>query len=161
MNLNIIKLKIKAKHLATEPGIIRHEERKLQGRDKYDLQQHRKINVRNEARATQLAIAYLKGIPCAKLEKRNPRKIHVFQNLILTRVLTMVRKYGSRTTSWQDVVRWSNKLMTIYEKKGYINRQDYLTDLSNEFELELGMVVELANLLGPEEDFAGLVNMLV
>ena len=59
--MNLVKLKIKVKHLATEPAIIRHEEKKLKGFSRADLQYHRIWDVRNEARATQLAIAFMKG----------------------------------------------------------------------------------------------------
>ena len=69
-----VELKIKAKHLALEPQIIRLEEKKLKKRMKYhrsddskssiqlewklhSLTNHRKFNVRNEARATHLARA--------------------------------------------------------------------------------------------------------
>jgi hypothetical protein len=100
-----IELKIKSKHLALEPGIIRFEERKLlkQIRNGYDmlakyteLVYHRKNDVRNEARATQLAIAYLKGKPYSKVElKRKSETEYLFQNKILPRVLVMVRKYGT------------------------------------------------------------------
>ena len=78
-----IELKIKAKHLALEPKIIKHEERKLKGQIKYtkgtdanliyklnDLVNHRKWNVRNESRATELARAYLAGKPYSYVEKK-------------------------------------------------------------------------------------------
>jgi hypothetical protein len=100
-----IELKIKSKHLALEPGIIKLEERKLlkQIRHGYDvlaryhsLVIHRKTDVRNEARATQLAIAYLKGKPYSKVElKRATGTEYLFQNKILPRVHIMVRKYGT------------------------------------------------------------------
>lgn len=100
-----IELKIKSKHLALEPSIIRFEERKLlkQIRNGYDmlvkynsLVYHRKNDVRNEARATQLAIAYLKSKKYNKVElKRKPETEFAFQNKILQRVLVMVRKYGT------------------------------------------------------------------
>ena len=78
-----IELKIKAKHLALEPNVIKVEERKLKKQIKYtkgtdkelidklnSLCQHRKWNVRNESRATELARAYLAGTPYTNVEKK-------------------------------------------------------------------------------------------
>lgn len=47
--------------------------------------------------------------------------------------------------------------MNIYQENGYKNRNDYLTELAVEYDVELNMVLELADILGPEEDFDGLV----
>lgn len=114
-----IELKIKSKHLALEPAIIRKEEGKLkkqlnwykktyQVTDIYShkeayatynkwfsLQNHRKTVVRNEARATHLVRAYLAGIPYEKVEA----KMHdetLFHTVILPRVYSMVAKYGPK-----------------------------------------------------------------
>ena len=107
-----IELKIKHKHLSLEPSVIRHEERKLKERMKYNrseetsywelenklqsLINHRRWDVRNEARATHLARAYLAGKPYSYVEKS--RKIEneaCFQMKIINRVVAMVVKYGS------------------------------------------------------------------
>ena len=88
-----IELKIKSKHLALEPAIIRKEEDKVKKQIKHykmyhqisadgtfasykehpeltdlwlrygNLVSHRKWEVRNEARATYLARAFIKGVP--------------------------------------------------------------------------------------------------
>ena len=45
---------------------------------------------------------------------------------------------------------------TIYTQNGFTDRRDYLDQLADEF----GPVVyELADILGPSEDFDGLVTM--
>lgn len=120
-----IELKIKAKHLALEPAIIRKEEKKLlmqfawlkqkhqitdvslwniydKHRDIYnihakrtDLYNHRKFDVRNEARATHLARAYISGMPYNKVEKKinDPS---AFRAYILPRIVDMVAKYGNK-----------------------------------------------------------------
>lgn len=102
-----IELKIKSKHLATEPSIIRHEERKLlkmARRREYNdtesilvkyrsLSEHRKWVVRNESRATYLARAFLSGKPYSSIEK----KVHQHSTLrahIVPRVVDMAMKYG-------------------------------------------------------------------
>lgn len=104
--LNLIKLKIKAKHLAAEPAIIRHEERKLKGLDKLCLQNHRKWEVRNEARATQLAIAYLKGKTYRKVEPKLKEPEAYKHVLVQKRVLKMVQSYGKRSTTISDIKSW-------------------------------------------------------
>lgn len=121
-----IELKIKAKHLALEPAIIRKEEEKLKRRIKHhrsddqvssislewklqSLTNHRKLNVRNESRATHLARTFLAGKPYTHAErKRNDD--YYFTQYILPRVLAMVTKYGTgeqRKTEKSALIEWS------------------------------------------------------
>lgn len=111
-----IELKIKSKHLALEPAIIRKEEQKLLKRIQqlkayhqindhwdsiiapvhhkwWDLQHHRKWDVRNESRATYIARAYIKGIPYRTAEQKSEFN-DTFKRFILPRVFDMVAKYG-------------------------------------------------------------------
>ena len=122
-----IELKIKSKHLALEPNIIRHEERKLKQRMRYhrskdgessidlewklqSLTNHRKLAVRNEARATHLARAYLAGKPYKAVEQsRKACNETVFQVVILVRVLAMIARYGNkeqRATDRSKLKEW-------------------------------------------------------
>ncbi len=55
------ELKIKVKHLAAEAKIIREEEQKLSGMEKWNLQHHRKTTVRDAARRSQFAYAIVRG----------------------------------------------------------------------------------------------------
>ena len=48
--------------------------------------------------------------------------------------------------------------MTIYQQQGYESRADYLAVLCEEYDRQA--VYALADLLGPEEDFDGLVTSL-
>jgi hypothetical protein len=116
-----IELKVKSKHLSEEARIIRFEERKLfkqyswalaryrdtgmtdmypRWNDKAfmsysSLNRHRKLDVRNENRATFLARAFIAGVPYTTVEqKRNPDKEKTFNFIVLPRVITMVVKYG-------------------------------------------------------------------
>jgi len=106
-----IELKIKAKHLALEPDVIRHEEYKLKeqikhlkgssdGVDKLNyklnsLITHRRGVVCNEARATHLARTYLSGKPYLHAEKkRKEDREFIFQRLVIPRITAMVKKYG-------------------------------------------------------------------
>jgi hypothetical protein len=50
--------------------------------------------------------------------------------------------------------------MSIYKENGYTNRNNYLNHLSEDYGIELGIVLELADLFGPEEDFDGLLEAL-
>lgn len=103
------ELKIKSKHLALEPGIIRKEENKLIKQMKYNrgepgyfvlerkrdsLCNHRRWNVRNESRATQLARAYLAGKAYINFEKKRNDDV-MFQLYIVPRIVAMVTKYGT------------------------------------------------------------------
>jgi len=49
--------------------------------------------------------------------------------------------------------------MTIYQAQGYDSREDYLSCLAEDYGLDLqDQVLPLADLLGPNEDFDGLVT---
>ena len=50
--------------------------------------------------------------------------------------------------------------MSIYQENGYDNRRDYLRDLSETYGIDLQTVFALADILGPNEDFDGLVTAL-
>lgn len=50
--------------------------------------------------------------------------------------------------------------MDIYKENGFENREDYLEFLANEYGMTLLEVLSLADLLGPNEDFDGLVVAL-
>ena len=120
-----IELKIKSKHLALEPSIIRCEERKLRKRMKHnrdgevsywDLSRrrdnlilHRRWNVRNESRATELARAYLAGKPYSHVEKKRKDET-MFQMMIVPRIVAMVTKYGNkeqRSVDRKKIQEWS------------------------------------------------------
>mgnify|MGYP000274111752 CR=1 FL=1 len=53
-----------------------------------------------------------------------------------------------------------NVMPTIYQDKGYKNRLEYLESLAEEYGVDISTVFALANVLGPEEDFDGLVSSL-
>ena len=50
--------------------------------------------------------------------------------------------------------------MSIYTDEGFKNRRDYLENLADDMGLEVETVFMLADLLGPSEDFDGLVTSL-
>lgn len=89
---NKAALTIKAKHLAEESRIIRHEEQKWKGPDKVFFSEHRKNTVRNEARATQLAIAMMIGKPYEIVERKchDSFKLNCY---IVPRIAAMVERY--------------------------------------------------------------------
>lgn len=52
-------------------------------------------------------------------------------------------------------------MSNVYLEKGYNDREDYLSYLAEDYGLDLEQVVRpLAELLGPSEDFDGLIDML-
>ena len=50
--------------------------------------------------------------------------------------------------------------MDVYLENGYDNRDDYLRSLSEDYGVPLDAVLALAEVLGPDEDFDGLVSNL-
>jgi len=50
--------------------------------------------------------------------------------------------------------------MSVYTDNGYDNRKDYLKSLADEYGLNTVDVFVLADVLGPNEDFDGLVTTL-
>ena len=50
--------------------------------------------------------------------------------------------------------------MSIYAEKGYTNRKDYLRNLADEYCVPRELVFPLAAMLGPDEDFDGLISAL-
>ena len=117
-----VELKIKSKHLALEPAIIRKEEKKILQRirsgycndtaeatRKYEsLHIHRKWNVRNEARATELARAFIAGKPYLSVEqKRKEENEYKFLVYIVPRIVAMVNKYGKDSVDNDKIRAWS------------------------------------------------------
>lgn len=121
-----IELKIKAKHLALEPAIIRHEERKLKQHIKrhrsddktsafhlqwklFSLTDHRKQVVRKESRATHLARTFLAGKPYTSVERKR-RDDYYFNEYIVPRIVAMVTKYGvkeQRKATKETILEWA------------------------------------------------------
>ena len=115
-----VELKIKAKHLAAEAKIIRFEENKYKERikntDKLEqkekltytfqsLRNHRRFDVKNEARATHLARAFIKGVSYSSVERKRLDDYH-FRVWILPRIHMMAMKYGNRKTTIEDIKSW-------------------------------------------------------
>jgi hypothetical protein len=118
-----IELKIKSKHLSEEAKIIRFEERKLKRQidwqrnnnieptllrlTYHNIKEHRRIDVRNENRATFLARAYLAGRKYDEIEKKR----HDDNTLIgiTNRIVDMVNKYGKGVkVTREDIYKWAN-----------------------------------------------------
>ena len=67
---NTVKMRIKVRHLMEEARINRSEANKLSGPEKHSLNHHRKTDIRNEARATQLVYALQRGVPYRSIEAK-------------------------------------------------------------------------------------------
>jgi len=50
--------------------------------------------------------------------------------------------------------------MSIYQENGFSNRAEYLADLADTIGIDLSIVRVMADLLGADEDFDGLVTSL-
>jgi len=50
--------------------------------------------------------------------------------------------------------------MNAYTENGYASRRDYLDSLAEDFDIDRDTVYMMADLLGPTEDFDGLVTSL-
>ena len=50
--------------------------------------------------------------------------------------------------------------MNVYKDNGYKDRADYLEQLADEYDAPMEIVMALADVLGPEEDFDCLVSSL-
>lgn len=50
--------------------------------------------------------------------------------------------------------------INVYKDNGYKSRVDYLECLAEDFGVDCGVVMALAGVLGPSEDFDGLVTAL-
>lgn len=48
----------------------------------------------------------------------------------------------------------------VYQENGYKNRDDYLNSLSEDYGVPIDAVLALAEVLGPDEDFDGLISNL-
>jgi len=48
--------------------------------------------------------------------------------------------------------------MSIYEELGFVDRSEYLENLADDNQVPLNNVIALAELLGEDEDFDGLVS---
>lgn len=48
----------------------------------------------------------------------------------------------------------------VYRRYGYTSRDDYLNSLAEEYGVAKIVVLSIAEMLGPNEDFDGLINAL-
>ena len=51
-------------------------------------------------------------------------------------------------------------MTNIYQKYGYKNRTEYLRGLALEYEVDVEYVFTAASMLGPSEDFDGLISAI-
>jgi hypothetical protein len=116
-------MKVRIKELAQESKFIRKEENKVKSKKEYlyekfpkmetsvgvlygdlcndqaKLASHRKYEVRNAARAAQLAYAFLRGIPYLTVEgKRKQEKEYLFNANIKPEIKRLVKKFGNLYT---------------------------------------------------------------
>lgn len=151
---NLTKLKIKIKHLALEPAIIKHEEQKCLKRahylskkhqivgefgpvDYYTLRDHRILHVRPEARATQLVYAFLRGKRYIDTETTRPMRINVAKGHnswwyackeadIIKRMSRMIYKYGEDKVPLLNLKELQDRLgVEKVREMNYTERNDW------------------------------------
>lgn len=111
-------MKVRIKELAQEAKYIRHEETKIKSKQKIvnwcyawgkpriepddisqdflKLRSHRTHEVREAARAAQLAYGFLRGIPYLEIEcKRKQEKEWLFKNRITPEIKRLAKKFGN------------------------------------------------------------------
>lgn len=96
-------LRVKVKSLAAEATIIRREERRAKGDLRAGLHNHRVVIVRREARASQLALAFLRGVPITVLEGNSKTKPQwdVVERLVRTYGEGDMRDWMQRYSAWR------------------------------------------------------------
>ncbi len=82
------ELKVKIKSLAAEAKIIRLEETRSKGNQRQSLYFHRIYDVRQEARLSQLAYAFLRGREYSQVESKNSKPVN------WDRLIKLVDKFG-------------------------------------------------------------------
>ena len=95
MNLNKVKLKVKALSLAAESRIIKKLEHGCE--DEWGINPiylHRINEVRRESRATHLARGFLSGKAYSTLENSRKPQREIEFSRVKTRLLSIVRNYG-------------------------------------------------------------------
>lgn len=103
------ELRIKLAHIGMEPNVIRKHERRIKARiarakargvndhstsylELHKINHHRRWVVRNEARATHLACAFIRGTPYSSVELKC--EIGKRDRYISSKVLGMVSRYA-------------------------------------------------------------------
>ena len=57
-------------------------------------------------------------------------------------------------------VKGGLEMKNVYVANGYKDRMDYLRHLAEDMDVDLGIVLAAADVLGPDEDFDGLITEL-
>lgn len=71
------------------------------------LYAHRTLDVRHEARSTQIAYAFLRGIPLSKVEAKPVKQAYGYGSPNWIRVFRIVEKYGNGTeTQYNELLEW-------------------------------------------------------
>ena len=55
----------------------------------------------------------------------------------------------------------SESINAPYEAQGYASREHYLEEIANGYGVDLDVVISMADVLGPDEDFDGLISMIM
>lgn len=126
-------MKVRIKELAQEAKFIRLEENKIKSNRLYiqnyedllpekkkivnqmaddfrSLRSHRKVEVREAARAAQLTYGFLRDVPYSQIEsKRKPEKEYRFEYKIKPEIVRLAFKFGKlygKESYKEDIEKW-------------------------------------------------------
>lgn len=145
--VNLIKLKIKNKHLSEEVKIIKFELQKnkspMRRHIRQSIENHLNGVVRTEVRATQLVIAFLKDKTYKSVEP-NSRGHNVLNPYVIPRIVSMVRKYGEiEFPTFMSYQEWAKQMnYGIDGKQWFHNIKKYFEFIKQE---ESKYVAEMIN----------------
>ena len=135
MHINLRKLRVKIKHLALEPAIIKREEHQVLREGKLfhyqSLYHHRIGSLRRESRATQLVYAMLRGKSYTKTETNAPMANELWNDTtlrVMDRMAAMIDAYGDelvdklpesakteiRKQDWKDRITTRRRLIKTW-----------------------------------------------
>lgn len=99
MKLEVHKLRVNVKSLASEARFIRQEMTKCRDpKTRVALTEHRRSRLRPEARLAYLALAYIKGTPYRVAEPRTSKTVNVID------LFTKIKKF--RCVTPDEVKAW-------------------------------------------------------
>lgn len=98
-----VYLKVKIKSLANEARIIRQEERKCKDTDlRNGLTNHRKNEVRREARSTLIAYGFMNGKKFYEIERMTVPSRNILRIIALDKAKSMIKRYGGDITKFDQ-----------------------------------------------------------
>lgn len=128
-------LRVKLKSLAAESLIIKREMLKFRTTNPWyeRLHLHRVHDVRDEARATNVAYGFLNGLKYSEIEHSS------YEQPKWDRVAAMVKKYGTEGTAEERVIQLIKWRETMQDNRGMYKAVDPVIETITEEQLLSGL----------------------